>query len=361
MARSGFNVIAAASAANGASATRDRRRLAVLFLLPTVITAVIGVAMGGYADSSLVVGILNRAGTIESATLVAAITAEEHTRIRNYTDQERMRIAVFRGRLNAGVIIPPGWHGTDNLQVYLSRASVGSPILQSEIDAELSRMARGGKPLTIATRFPGGGRASAPRIGLQYTAPANLVLFLMINGFVASLGIIQLRRTGLSQRLLATPRRTWELFAMLAVGPMQQMIAQAIFLILSARLAFGVHWGDPLGVLLVTTALICFGTSLVLLMGTVFRTPEQPTSLGPWIGVVVGMLGGCMWPLEVVPPFMRTVAYFSPAAWAMDAYLALIFNHATAREVAPDAAVLFLVAAALATLGIIRLRPEFSR
>jgi ABC-2 type transport system permease protein len=361
MPRTGFNVIAAASAANGASAARDRRRLALLFLMPTVITVVIGVAMGGYADSSLVVGILNRAGTTESATLVAAIAAEEHTRVRNYTDQERMRLAVFRGRLNAGVIIPPGWRGANDLQVYLSRASVGSPILQSEIDAELSRMARGAKPLAIATRFPAGGHASAPRVGFQYTAPANLVLFLMINGFASSLAIIRLRSSGISQRLLATPSRTWELFAMLAVGPMQQMIAQAIFLILSARLAFGVHWGDPLGLLLVTTALVCFGTSLVLLMGTVFRTPEQPTTLGPWMGVVLGMLGGCMWPLEVVPSFMRTVAYFSPAAWAMDAYLALIFNHATAREVAPDAAVLFLVAAALTTLGIIRLRPQFSR
>ena len=92
-----------------------------------------------------------------------------------------------------------------------------------------------------------------------------------------------------------------------------------------------------------------------------FRTGQQATSLGPWIGVAIGMLGGCSWPLEVVPPFMKTVAHLSPASWAMDAYLALIFDHATVSEIAPDAAIVFAFAAVIAMAGIIRLRPQLSR
>src|SRR5262245_14311081 len=209
---------------------------------------------------------------------------------------------------------PPGWRDTDNLEVYLSQASAGSPIIRAAIDAQLSRMARGVSSPEVAIRLPGGGREGPPRLGFQYTAPANVVLFIMIHGFVASFSIIQLRHSGLSQRLLATPRRSWELFAMLAIGPLQVMIVQAAFLIGSTWLAFGVPWGDPLGVLFVTSALIGFGVSLVFCMGTVFRTPEQAASLGPWIGVVLGMLGGCMWPREGVPPFLRTLGYCSPAA-----------------------------------------------
>ena len=220
-----------------------------------------------------------------------------------------MRLAVFRGRLDAGVVIPPQWHGANDLQVYLAPASVGGRVLEATIDADLSRLARGTKPLEVAVVYPGGGRGGALPLGFQYTAPANLVLFVIINGLVSALSIIELRRSGLSQRLLATPARRWELFAMLTVGPFQQMVAQAVFLILLTRLFFGVHWGDPLGVLMVTAAVICLGVSLVLLMGTVFRTPQQPVSLGPWIGVFLGMLGGTSWPLEVVPPFMRTVGH----------------------------------------------------
>jgi ABC-2 type transport system permease protein len=272
-----------------------------------------------------------------------------------------MRIAVFRGRLNGGIIIPPGWRGTEDLEVYLSQASIGSPIIRVTIDAELSCMARGAPPADLTIRFPDGGRAGPPRLGFQYTAPANVVLFIMIHGFVASLSIIQLRRSGLAKRLLATPRRTWELFAMLAIAPLQVMLIQAVFLIVSTWLAFRVPWGDPLGVLLVTVALIGFGVSLVFCMGTVFRTPEQATSLGPWLGVGLGMLGGCMWPLEVVPPFMKTLGYLSPAAWAMNAYLVLSFDQASVWNILPHVGVLLLFAAALALIGFLRLRPQFSR
>src|SRR5262249_26260572 len=152
--------------------------------------------------------------------------AQAHLRIRRYSDQEQMRIAVFRGRLNSGILIPPGWHGTDDLQVYLSQASAGSPVIRAAVDAELSRMAYGAPPFEVAIRLPSGGREGRPRLGFQYTAPANVVLFLMIHGFIASFAVIHLRRSGLSKRLLATPRRTWEIFVMLAISPLQAMIVQ---------------------------------------------------------------------------------------------------------------------------------------
>jgi ABC-2 type transport system permease protein len=359
--RTGLNAIAAASAANAARTRREPRRLALLFVVPAAVMAIIGIAMGGYSNPALVVGVLDNAGTGPSRTLTAAIAADRQVRIRSYTDQERMRLAVFRGRLDAGVIIPPKWQGADDLQVYLSPASIGARVLQAIIDADLSRLARGTKPIEVPVVYPGGGQAGALPLGFQYTAPANLVMFVMINGFVSALSIITLRRSGLSQRLLATPARRWELFTMLTVGPFQQMVAQAAFLILAARLFFGVHWGDPIGLLMVTAAVICLGVSLVLFMGTVFRTPQQPVSLGPWIGVFLGMLGGTSWPLEIVPPFMKTLGHLSPAAWAMDAYLALIFGHASARAIMPDVMVVLLFAAVLATVGTVRLRPQLSR
>jgi len=356
-----FNVVAAASVANGASTRRDRRRLAVLFLLPIAMMAIIGIAMGGYSEPSLVVGVIDRADTQGSRELISAIAANPHMRIRTYTDQEKMRIAVFRGRLNAGVIVPSGWHGADDVEVYLSTASAGAPVIRASIDADLSRLANHARPFDIPVHYPGGGGEEALPLGFQYTAPANLVMFVMINGFVSALAIIRLRNSGLAQRLLATPARAWEIFAMLTIGPLQQMVAQSLFLILSARWFFDVHWGDSLGVFLLTAALICFGVSLVFLMGTVFRSPEQPTSLGPWMGVFLAMLGGCMWPLEVVPPFMRTLAYFSPAAWAMNGYLALIFSHASAVAILPDVIAVLLFALTFSALGIFRLRPQLSR
>ena len=41
--------------------------------------------------------------------------------------------------------------------------------------------------------------------------------------------------------------------------------------------------------------------------------------------------------------------------------MALIFDHATTREILPEAAVLFLFEAAIALSGLLRLRRQFSR
>lgn len=359
--RHSLNVIFGAAAASGAGVRRDNRRLAVLFLVPLTVMAVVGFAMGGYSSSSFEVGVLDRANTQESRALAARLVSNEQFQVRDYARQDRLKIAVFRGRMNAGIVIPPGWHGKENLPVYISTASAGSALVGTGINAELSGLAQGGEPLEVPVRYPAGGRAGQQRLGFAYTAPANLVLFVMINGFVSALTILQLRENGISRRLLAAPRRTWELIAMLAIAPAQQMIGQAVFMIVAARVFFGVHWGDTLGLMMITAAVTCLGVAIVLLMGTVFRTRQQATSLGPWIGVGIGMLGGCMWPLEIVPPFMKRLAYLSPAAWAMDGYLGLIFDHASASEIAPDAAVVLLFAVALTIAGIIRLRPQLSR
>ncbi|HUA35308.1 MAG TPA: ABC transporter permease [Candidatus Binataceae bacterium] len=356
-----LNVIFGAAAVSGAGVRRNRGRLALLFLMPTLIMALVGFAMGGYTSASFEVGLLDRANTRESRALAAALVSNEHFQIRDYSDEQRLKIAVFRGRMNAGLVIPPGWHGDQNLDVYLSTANAGAGIMRAGINTELSRMASGGPPLDVPVRYPGGGHAGVPRLGFGYTAPANLVLFVMVTGFVSALTILQLRENGISRRLLAAPRRTWELVAMLAIAPAQQMIAQTVFMILAARFFFGIHWGNTLGLVLITAAVTSLGVAIVLLMGTVFRTQQQATALGPWIAVSLGMLGGCMWPLEVVPPFMKIVARLSPASWAMDAYLGLIFDHATLSEIAPDIAMVFAFAAIIATAGIVRLRPQLSR
>ena len=68
-----------------------------------------------------------------------------------------------------------------------------------------------------------------------------------------------------------------------------------------------------------------------------------------------------MWPLEIVPPAMVTFGYLFPTAWAMDAYLALGFGQEGTAAVLPHVAVLFAMALALSAVGVLRLRPQFSR
>ncbi|MGH4030404.1 hypothetical protein ACQB60_15850 [Actinomycetota bacterium Odt1-20B] len=51
-----------------------------------------------------------------------------------------------------------------------------------------------------------------------------------------------------------------------------------------------------------------------MLSGALFRTPEQLHAIGPAVGIGLGMLGGCAWPLIIVPRWLRAVGHAVPYA-----------------------------------------------
>ncbi len=66
------------------------------------------------------------------------------------------------------------------------------------------------------------------------------------------------------------------------------------------------------------------------------RTEEQAISVAVVLGIVCGLLGGCMYPLDVVSPAIRVVGHFVPQAWAMDAFIKLIYDHVGLTTVLPE-------------------------
>jgi ABC-2 type transport system permease protein len=358
--RSRLAALRAFAALSGLASARSATATLVLFAMPIFVTGFVGLALRGYTTPALVVGVHDPGASADAGRLVRALEADPFLRIRRYDDTEKMRLAVYRGRLHGGLLVPPGWRADQPLETYVSKAGSGATVLRAILDRELARLARPDAP-SATLRVVDGETLASPPVGYQYTAPSNLVLFLMMTAILGSGGLAALRRSGIGRRLLASPATPGELALALAVGPFQIMAVQSTFLIAVGGLAFGVAWGSPAGVLLVTGALILFGVGATLCLGTLFRTDAQVTAFGPFVGILLGMLGGCMWPLEVVPKAVASFGRLFPTAWAMDAYLALVFGHAPWHAVLPDVGKLVLAAAALGALAIFRMRRELGR
>ena len=97
-----------------------------------------------------------------------------------------------------------------------------------------------------------------------------------------------------------------------------------------------------------------------VLLGTIFSSQNQASNFGPFLGIMLGMLGGCMWPLEIVPDWVRTLGHFFPTAWAMDGYLGLIFGGVEWTVIVPSAAALIGMATVFSALAVFRLRRQLS-
>jgi ABC-2 type transport system permease protein len=92
-----------------------------------------------------------------------------------------------------------------------------------------------------------------------------------------------------------------------------------------------------------------------MLSGSLFRTPEQASAIGPAVGIAFGMLGGTMWPLQIVTPAMRALGHFVPHAWAVDAWTILLSHHGTLADILRQLAILAGYAAALLAVASLRL------
>ena len=118
------------------------------------------------------------------------------------------------------------------------------------------------------------------------------------------------------------------------------------------RVLFGVHWGNPAAVGLVIGLLALAFSGASVLIGTWARTQEQAIASAVVIGIAAGMLGGCVYPLDVVGSTVRTVGHAVPQAWAMDAFIKLIYDHEGLTAVLPEIGALAVFAVVLGALAL---------
>jgi ABC-2 type transport system permease protein len=368
-----------------------RDRLAVFFivLLPVVIIAVIGITFGDAASERLPVGIADEGAGPLGQELRARLAAFPALDPRAYDDPEALRKAVRRGVVSAGVVLPAGYDQalragrTAEVTFVVDQTRPAPAPVRSAVSAVVARQAAEVKAARFAADHAGvgfdtalararalsalpeqvrveattiGGREDALPTGFNYTAPANLVLFVFITSLAGAAGLIEARRLGVTRRMLATPTTTSTILFGEALSRFAVALLQAAIILGVGWLVFGVDWGDPPAALLLVVTFALVGTAVGMLGGSVLRNAEQATSIGPPVGIALGMLGGCMWPLAIVPEPMRVVGHLFPQAWAMDAFIALIAKGENIAGIALQLAVLASFAVALLALATWRLR-----
>ncbi|MGR6998239.1 hypothetical protein ACU686_09355 [Yinghuangia aomiensis] len=98
-----------------------------------------------------------------------------------------------------------------------------------------------------------------------------------------------------------------------------------------------------------------------MLSGALFRTPEQASAIGPALGIGLGMLGGCMWPLAIVPAWLRSVGHAVPHGWAVDAWTELLSRHGGLLDIGRQLTVLAGFAVGLIALAVVMLHRRLTR
>lgn len=352
--------------------------------LPFVIVTVIGVAIGDKADT-LSLGVVSQASDAPAHRLVTAVREAPALDTTRYADEAALRRAVRRGQVTAGLVVPAGYGAElaagreTGLRLLVTPRQPGAATVRSVVAAIVSRQVgplqaglfahqQTGRPLgdelARARQFepttPGPAvtkvsvaPSDAMRLGVSYTGPSNLTLFVVITSLTSAAALIESRQQGITRRMLAMPVSRTVVLGGEFLGRVVIAALQALVIWAFCALVFHVDWGDPLGVAVLTGTLCLFGASLGMVVGLLARTTAQAIAIGPPVGVALGMLGGCMWPLDITGDTMRTIGHLTPHAWAMDGYVRLINTGGGLREVLPSVSV--IAAMTLPVLALVAL------
>ena len=210
-------------------------------------------------------------------------------------------------------------------------------------------------PVRLDASFAG--RKPRP-VGYSHSLPSVLVMYLLINLMIFGGSTVATeRRQGVLRRLSMHAITRFEMVMGKVYGLQLLAAVQIVFFLLIGRLFLGVNIGDnTFGIALTLFVFSWVAASLGLLLGFFIAAEEKIVGVALLFGLPTAALGGCWWPLEIVPEWMQNAALAVPTAWAMKALHQLITFGSGIGGAAPAIGVLILFALAANTAAMRFLR-----
>ncbi|KAF0207910.1 MAG: ABC transporter permease [Actinomycetota bacterium] len=341
---------------NALQLLRNPAEMVGVIVLPLALTMLFGSAFSGGEAKPMQVLLADEDGTSYSAQVGTLIDAEESFETSAVTRAEAENL-IAKGDAAVAVIVPKGFETAlkgsgATIEVLRDPASQNSFAVISVVQGVAMRMSgNAGAAEVVVSMLPPGAAdfdtvykaanarweptppiytkgetvvASEVRGDSVIAQGATLssigftVWFILFMTFGSAGGILEEREQGTLRRLLVAPISRGTIMSGKVVGIVLAASVQALILVGVGALAFGVPWGrDPLAVFVVLESYVLAGTGLAVLVSALVRTRDQLSGLSPLISTGLAMLGGCLWPIEVVAPFMQTIAKFTPTGWAV--------------------------------------------
>jgi ABC-type multidrug transport system permease subunit len=240
------------------------------------------------------------------------------------------------------------------------RAAGGAAEIVISPEARERLLALIAEPARVTVKSGVAGRGRPVPSGAGQSIPGMLAMFVVMTTLIGGAeSLTREKHAGTLARLATTPFSRGEILGgkllhLTLVAIIQALVLMAAgeaigrFHVFGISFSWGADW--PSVVLLLLPYGFAVGC-LTLFVSGLFRTTQQAESLGWLAGMVMAALGGCWWPIEIMPPAVRAIAHAFPTFWAMQGLHGVItFGHGPLAVVRP-AAILVLFGICFGLLG----------
>ena len=193
-----------------------------------------------------------------------------------------------------------------------------------------------------------------PPSGRAYTLPTYLIMFVLINAIMFG-GITLTYERQFKQliRLQVSPLHPAEIFLGKMTGRMLQPMIQSTVLLFVGKYFMGVPFGDhPMALIPVVFCFSACCGAFGILFGSICRTEQQVFGLGMLVAQTLCALGGCWWPMEIAPEYLKTVAMYTPTYWGLHALQNVMAFGKSFEGVYTDCFILLIFTAIILAISI---------
>ncbi|MCA1668873.1 MAG: ABC transporter permease [Thermomicrobia bacterium] len=327
---------------------RDRRSLALVFVVPVIVMALMTALIRSGSQS------LTMAVTGPGVPPGIALTLPAGGPRLREIGAKPPEQAIRDGDVYAVLVVPR--EGASSAMLLVDGADPGRTAGAEQTARLLRVVLGGGAPVGVALAqpIPTTYLHAGPQFTTTDTLAAALIgLFVILFTYLLSaVGVLRERSQGTLERLRASPATTTEtvlgfLGGFLVFGVAQSVIVLG-FLVGVLRIH---HSGNLALVLLVQTLLVIIGVALGLLFSTVSANELQAVQLIPLIIVPQILMSGVIWPVATLPVVLEQLAYVLPLTYAVDALRGVMIRGAGFDGIALDLAVLCGAALLLLAIG----------
>lgn len=162
---------------------------------------------------------------------------------------------------------------------------------------------------------------------LQFMTPGVLAQSVMFVAIFYGITVVWERDLGLLNKLLSTPAPRSAIVLGKALSAGVRGILQAITILILALIIRVDLILSPLNILGVFVVIILFGmcfSSLSMSLAPIFRTRERMMGIGQAITMPLFFASNAIYPIELMPGWLKTIAIVNPLSYVVDAMRALL-------------------------------------
>lgn len=363
---------------------RDRSNAFWMLVMPIVFIIFFGSVIGGgqraASDVTITLTVVDQDVSWLSRALVESLSGEDfavtevdateletvENPVRTLVIPQGLAAAVAAGE-QARIFLAPepdsNSQATIVAELHIARALtrlVGSLIeMKAELgedealDLQADRLAQvralADRPPLVIVDSTYAGRGRPVPAGFGQAVPGMMTQFIIMMVMIAgAVYLTEEKLSGVLKRLAVAPFTPRTLIAGKLTGLVMLALVQSTVLIIAGSIIghfklFGAefYWGNSMAGLAIMV--VCFAVAasgITLFYGAILSTPTQASAVAWLSGMVMAGLGGCWWPLEIVPGWLRTAGHIFPTAWMMDGMHQLVSFGNGVEAILPFAAIL---------------------